>query len=50
MMIMVHSLEILNDIYIYIYMYINIGAATQCGSCLLILEVSRSHTTTHHSQ
>ena len=37
-------------IYIYIYIYFAVGLRPDAGHGLLILEVSRSHTTTHHNR
>jgi len=51
--ISVQITAVFNDIYIYIYIYIYIPLVAlrpNAGQGLLILEVSRLHTTTHHSQ
>jgi len=38
------------NIYIYIYIYFAVALRLNAGHCLLILEVSRSHKTTHKSR
>ena len=40
----------LQGIYIYIFFFFAVALRPNAGHGLLILEVSRSHTATHHSQ
>jgi len=46
-----HANTLLNIYYLYIYIFSPLWRCDpNAGHCLLILEVSRSHTTTHHSR
>jgi hypothetical protein len=46
-----HFIGLLTSIYIHIYIYIfAVALRPNAGHGLLILEVSKSHTTTHHSR